>query len=57
MFTLMRADAKCIASSSDAFFLCGTLAPVFPVVQPIKDVFVYWPFFTIVLENTLLVKG
>ena len=39
MFTLMRADAKCIAFTSDAIFWCGTLAPLFPVVQPIKDVF------------------
>ena len=35
----MPLSLKCIASTSDAIFWCGTLAPLFPVVQPIKDVF------------------
>ena len=30
---------KCIAYTSDAIFWCGTLAPLYPVVQPMKDVF------------------
>ena len=35
----MPLSLKCIASTSDAIFWCGTLAPLYPVVQPIKDVF------------------
>lgn len=37
---IMPLSLKCIASTSDAVFWCGTLAPIFPVVQPIKDVFI-----------------
>ena len=35
----MPLSLKCIASTSDAIFWGGTPATLFPVVQPIKDVF------------------
>ena len=46
MFSLYHVDImplslKYFASTSDAIFWCGTLAPLFPVVQPIKDVRVW----------------
>ena len=46
LFSLNHADIlplslKCIASTSDAIFWCGTPPPLFPVVLPIKDVFGY----------------
>ena len=36
---IMPLSLKCIASTSDAIFWWGTPAPLFPVVQPIKDLF------------------
>ena len=38
---IMPLSLKCIASTSDAIFWCGTLVLLFPVVQPIKDLFDY----------------
>ena len=38
---IMPLCLKCIASTSDVIFWCGTLAPLYPVVQPIKDVIDY----------------
>ena len=37
----MPPSLKCIASTSDAIFWCGTPAPLFPVAQPIKYVFAF----------------
>ena len=36
---ILPLSLKCIASTSDAIFWRGILAPLYPVVQPIKDVF------------------
>ena len=37
----MPPSLKCDASTSDAIFWCGTPAPLFTVVQPIKYVFAF----------------